>query len=111
MADLEGEHAWLYHTLRPIAVCLFKAAFRYKVRGREHVPKTGPVILASVHRSYLDIPMLGFTTRRQVHFMAKAELWDRSFSRWFCESMGSFPVKRGEPDRSALEHSLAVLNE
>lgn len=101
--------SWLYRSLRPIAVPVFKAAFRVHVEGKEHVPKKGAVILAGVHRSYLDIPIIGLLTWRPLHFMAKAELWDRPFSRWFCTSMGSFPVKRGEPDRSALENSLRVL--
>lgn len=100
---------FLYRLLRAPATPAFKLAFRVDVSGREHVPRDGPVILASVHRSYLDIPMVGLLTRRPVHFMAKAELWERRFSRWFCEKMGSFPVKRGEPDRSALESSLEVL--
>jgi 1-acyl-sn-glycerol-3-phosphate acyltransferase len=99
----------LYTILRPIATPLFKLAFRLEIEGRELVPSEGRVILASVHRSYLDIPMLGMVTRRQVHFMGKAELWERTFSRWFCESVGSFPVKRGEPDRAALTRSLEIL--
>ena len=107
----EAQHRtpWLYRALRPIAPGVFKLAFGLEVEGREHVAKDGPVILASVHRSYLDIPMLGMLTWRQLRFMAKAELWERRFSRWFCESMGSFPVKRGEPDRKAIQRSLDVL--
>jgi 1-acyl-sn-glycerol-3-phosphate acyltransferase len=101
----------LYRLLRPLAVPIFGAAFRLEVAGKEHVPSHGPVILASVHRSYLDIPMLGMLTWRELRFMAKAELWERRFSRWFCESMGSFPVKRGEVDRVALARSLSVLEQ
>ena len=72
------------------------------IAGHENVPKDGPAILAPVHRSYLDIPFTGMLAWRQVHFVAKAELWERSFSRWFCEQMGSFPVKRGQCDRGSL---------
>lgn len=103
--------SWLYRGLRPIAVPVFGAGFRIGLEGREHVPKEGPVILASSHRSYLDIPFVGMLTWRQLHFMAKAELWERSFSRWFCETMGSFPVRRREADRAALANSRRVLEE
>jgi 1-acyl-sn-glycerol-3-phosphate acyltransferase len=101
---------WPYRILRPIAVPVFAAAFRLEVEGKELIPKKGPGILAANHRSYLDVPMLGMVTRRQLHFMAKAELWERRFSRWFCDVMGSFPVRRGEADRAALERSLELLN-
>jgi len=99
----------VYTVVRPIAAPAFKVYFRLQVEGKEHVPKRGPVILASVHRSFLDTPFVGMLTGRQVHYMAKAELWERRFSRWFCEAVGSFPVKRGGADRSALDHSLRFL--
>ena len=106
---LTRDPSWLYRVLRPLSVPVLKLAFRVEVDGKEHIPEEGPVILASVHRSYLDIPLLGLLTARHLHFMAKAELWDRPFSRWFCETMGSFPVRRGQADRAALELSLVVL--
>ena len=102
--------SWLYRILRPLATPAFKVYFRTEIEGKEHVPKRGPVILASVHRSYLDTPFVGLLTMRQIHFMAKAELWERRFSRWFCQTIGSFPVKRGGADRSALDQALRYLD-
>lgn len=99
----------LYRVGRALIVPAFKLLSGYEVQGRENVPATGPVILAGTHRSYLDIPFMGFVTWRVVHFMGKAELWDRRFSGWFCTQMGSFPVKRGLADRNSLRTAQSVL--
>lgn len=99
----------LYRIGRAVIVPVFKLLSAYEVYGRENVPATGPVILAGTHRSYLDIPFMGLVTRRVVHFMGKAELWDRRFSGWFCTRMGSFPVRRGLADRNSLRTAQSVL--
>ena len=47
----------------------------WEVRGREHVPRSGSVIVASNHVSFWDPPMVGAATRRELHFLAKSELF------------------------------------
>lgn len=104
------KHLPLYRVGRALIVPFFKLISAYEVSGRENVPRHGPAILAGTHRSYLDIPFMGFATRRVVHYMGKAELWDRKFSGWFCTQMGSFPVRRGLADRNSLSTAQAVLD-
>lgn len=104
-------HLPLYRVGRAVIVPVFKLLSAYEVRGRDNIPATGPVILAGTHRSYLDIPFMGFLTRRVVHFMGKAELWDHRFSGWFCTHMGSFPVRRGLADRNSLRTAQGVLDD
>ena len=45
--------AWV--AVRLLATVLF----RLRVSGAHHVPKTGGVVIAANHASYLDIPILG----------------------------------------------------
>lgn len=104
------KHLPLYRVGRAVVAPAFKLISAYEVKGRENIPATGPMILAGTHRSYLDIPFMGFVTWRVVHFMGKAELWDRRFSGWFCTHMGSFPVRRGLADRSSLRTAQNVLD-
>lgn len=115
-AGEQGEYPFnrrliLYRVFWAIAWVLFKAVAFFEVEGREHVPADGAVILAGTHRSYFDIPLLALAARRPVHFMGKAELWDRGLSRWFCRTTGGFPVRRGDRDRPALRTALRVLDE
>ena len=70
---------------------------RWRITGLERIPKSGPVILASNHISFLDpIAMLWLTDRRKrrVRFMAKAELWKVRVLRFFLVHTKMIPVSR-----------------
>ena len=65
----------LYKILKPIAVALMRWWLGLQVRGAEHVPGAGPVLMVSNHQSVLDPPIIGSSTSRTLHFMAKVELF------------------------------------
>lgn len=80
-----------------------------RVWGGERVPRSGPVILASNHRSFYDIFVLGACMQRPLHYMAKQELFDNPVLRRFLPHTGAFPVRRGEADRGAIDAAREVL--
>jgi len=77
--------------------------------GREHIPETGGVILASNHRSFLDPFIIGLMTRRPVYYVAKEELFKHRLFAWFISSLGAFPVRRGAADAEMVETAKAIL--
>jgi 1-acyl-sn-glycerol-3-phosphate acyltransferase len=79
------------------------------VEGVDRVPRRGPVILASNHDSFVDIPFLGVAMPRPVWFMAKQDLFRSSFGRWFFHALGGFPVRRDRNDLGSVRAGLAVL--
>ena len=83
--------------------------FRPQVSGGEHVPATGAVILAPVHRSFADFGFNAFVTDRKLFFMAKAELWENRLLGKVLDALGAFPVRRTGADREALRRAEAVL--
>jgi 1-acyl-sn-glycerol-3-phosphate acyltransferase len=95
------------HALVPLA---FTRLYRMRVTGLEHVPTSGAVVLASNHLSNMDPFFLGVACPRQVHFMAKAEIWKVPLVGRLVEALGSFPVQRGAADRRAVEEALGVLS-
>jgi cytidylate kinase len=101
----------LYRFAYSFLTPLWRFAFRMSVRGTENIPLTGPVLLASNHRSNLDPFFVGVSFPRQVHFMAKAELWKVKVLGGVINMLGSFPVKRGEADRTAVTRALEMLGE
>jgi 1-acyl-sn-glycerol-3-phosphate acyltransferase len=83
--------------------------FWLKRIGREHIPATGGVILAPNHRSFLDPWVIGVCLRRPVYFVAKRELFAKRWMGWFLNSLGAFPIRRGESDEEAMETARALV--
>lgn len=102
---------WLYRTayglIRPAVLGLF----RMRVRGVENLPASGAVVVACNHRSNLDPFFLGSACSRQIHFMAKSELWRFRPLGCLVDRLGTFPVNRGEADRRAVKQAIDILGE
>ena len=81
---------------RGVCVGFCRVWFRMTVEGLEHVPRSGPFVLAPVHRSNMDTPIVCVVTRRRLRYMGKDSLWKKSFPRWFLSALGGFPVTRGQ---------------
>ena len=91
-----------YAIARAVVEGFCRVFWRVTVTGREHVPASGPFVLAPVHRSYVDTLFCGCVTRRRVRFMGKDSLWRYRWSGRLVSSLGAFAVHRGMPDRESL---------
>lgn len=98
----------LYVTIRALARVLMALIFRRKVEGAERIPD-GPVIICPNHIKWWDPVLVAASLRRKVHFMAKEELFRKPVLAAFFRGLASFPVRRGQPDREAIRHSLRLL--
>lgn len=78
------------------------------LHGVAHVPRSGPVILASNHIGLLDGPLLAAFAPRPVHALAKQELFAGKGGA-FLRAAGQIPVDRLHPDPAALRSCLEVL--
>ena len=83
---------------------------RPKAEGLEHVPRSGPVILASNHLAVMDSFYLPLVVRRRITFLAKAEYFTGTgvkgwFKRWFFTALGQVPI-----DRTDADSAQAALN-
>ena len=99
----------LYGFLKVFFFFLFKLWLRLEVRGTEHIPARGPVVLACNHLSLLDPPVLGEAATRRIHCMAKEELFHNPIFGYIIRSLGAFPVRRGAADRNAIKHGMELL--
>lgn len=92
-----------------------RAYLRLRVEGAEHIPPTGPVIIASNHLSFIDSMVIPLAAGRKVGFLGKAEYvqgsgltgWAKRV--WFAEFGGMIPVDRSDARAAAL--SLEVAEE
>jgi 1-acyl-sn-glycerol-3-phosphate acyltransferase len=99
----------VYTVCRSLIVVVGKIVFRVEVVGKENIPAVGACVIAPIHRSNLDTPILGFVTRRRLRFMGKDSLWRKKPVARFLSALGGFPVVRGTADREALRACEAVL--
>ena len=83
--------------------------WRVKTVGKDNLPQTTPYIVAPVHRSYIDTLLAAYITNRRLRFMAKEEIFSRAWSARLFGSLGGFPVRRGTPDREALQMCQRAL--
>lgn len=72
----------------------FKKMYQLKVSGLENIPKKGAAIIASNHQSWLDAQVLGVSTDRYMHFLAKEELFRWPLLRHFIEFTRSYCIIR-----------------
>ena len=84
--------------------------FRTSVDGADQVPTSGPVIIAPVHRSFIDFFVASQVTRRKLHYMAKDSLWKNGLLARILPAVGAFPVHRESADREALRRAQQVLD-
>jgi 1-acyl-sn-glycerol-3-phosphate acyltransferase len=104
-----GVNPVLYRLVRSVLLPFFLVYFRLERIGREHIPTSGPVLLAANHRSFLDPFVIGALARRPVYYMAKRELFERRWQAWILNGLGAFPVDRGNGDEQAMTTARTIL--
>ena len=98
-----------YDIVRFLIWLVAKLFWRISFEGLEHVPKSGPFVLAPIHRSFIDFGLVSGVTRRRLGYMGKESLWRSKLLGGFITMLGAYPVNRGAPDREALRRTLAIL--
>ena len=108
-AERRGVNPVVYWITRALVQPFFRVYFRLERIGMQHLPRTGALILAPNHRSFLDPFIVGTLVRRPVYFVAKKELFRRRWQAWLLNSLGAFPVDRGAGDEQAMATARRIL--
>jgi putative phosphoserine phosphatase / 1-acylglycerol-3-phosphate O-acyltransferase len=85
---------------------------RFDIAGVDHVPPSGPVLLASNHRSYFDVAALAIVAARigrPVRFMGKQELFDAPVIGRIARALGGIPVNRDAHSGAPMREAAAAL--
>lgn len=84
---------------------------RLEVSGLEHLPGSGPVLLAANHDSYWDPVAIGIAAlpRRQIRALAKSSMWKVHGLGPILDAMGQIPIERGAGDARALDRAVSEL--
>ena len=100
---------WVYEVVRIILTPLCLLVYRTRAIGSEHVPLTGPVILAPNHFSTMDHFFAAVYLRRKVRFMSKSQLFKPPFLTFILTHGGVFPIRRGHRDEEAFKTAHTIL--
>ncbi len=100
----------MFPILQPIAKPLVRFVFRYKVIGKENLPKDGGFILACNHiPAIAPVFLISSIFPKPIHFMGKIQLFQKPFSRWFMTGMNGFPIDRAGLDTKSIDYAEALI--
>lgn len=80
-----------------------------EVRGRDHVPASGRLIVAANHVAYTDPPLVGFAARRELHYLAKEELFRVPVLGPLITAYNAIPIRRGKADVAGMAKATEVV--
>ena len=108
---------WLARLIYPLGSYVVLPLYfgRLTVSGQEHIPRTGPVIVAPTHRSRWDALLVPYAvgrlaSGRDLHYMVSANE-TKGIQGWFIRRMGGFPVDPEHPGISSVRHSVELLRD
>jgi 1-acyl-sn-glycerol-3-phosphate acyltransferase len=101
----------MINLLRPIISLISRVFWHVKHIGVEHIPRSGGVIIAANHQSYLDPVWLSLPVRRPVRFLA----WNVALG-WpivgrLMRFLGAWPLQIEGSDPAAIRRSLQWLRD
>lgn len=100
----------LYFSVWVSCKVLFKIYFRWEVYGLQYIPRTGPVLIASNHASFLDPVLLGTSLPRDMHYLARKTLFKNPIFGKILHIVNAVPVDRDGNGMAGLKAILERLN-
>ena len=94
---------------RAVVHPVFTTLWRVELQGTDRIPETSAIVLAANHESVLDGFFLALATRRQLRFMAKAELFGYPVLKHLMTALGAFPVLRNADEGRAVARGVELL--
>jgi 1-acyl-sn-glycerol-3-phosphate acyltransferase len=105
---------WIWVVGAPLVRLLAGLVFRIRIEGIDHVPRTGSAILAPIHVSVLDGPVISAVTgvhrRRALRNLIAAEVF-RGVLGWILRQARQIPIRRGSGDTGALDEAVAAAGD
>lgn len=97
-----------YRSVRALLVFFFKAFYRHRIYGAEHLPE-GPSLIAPNHASFFDPPLIAVSCKKEIEFLAKGDLFT---SKWFgslIRRLNAHPLSKTTSDLAVFKCILQLL--
>jgi len=111
MAGVPAPMSLTYRVAMTLCIPIVRWWGRLRVSGLEHLPASGPVLLAGNHDSHWDPIAVGVAAlrTRQVRALAKASLWKNPVLAKVLDGMGQVPIHRGAGPDGGMTDALREL--
>ena len=105
---------WVWAIGAPLVRAIMSIVCRVRIEGIEHVPRTGPVIVAPNHVSVLDGPavsaVVGTHRWRATRNLIAAEVFEGVIG-WILRQARQVPIRRGTGDTGALDDAIETIRD
>ena len=100
---------WHYSLAKSVIGAVMGTVTRWEVKGRDLVPQSGGLVIASNHISFWDPMLIGAALPREVHYLAKEELFSNPVFGRVIRSYNAIPIRRGMVDLSGMARAIETL--
>lgn len=97
--------------MRPLLSVSSRLLWRLEFKGLENIPKSGGLIIAANHQTYLDPFWLGIPIKRPVRYLAWSEAFSWPLVGKAIELLGAWPLQVEGSDPAAIRRSLTWLRD
>lgn len=101
----------MYNFLKRTVWLFSKLLLRVQYEGLHNIPDKGAFIIVGNHKNNFDPILISFTTKREIHYLAKAELFKTRLTRFLFESVKCIKIDRNKTDITAIKNALRVLKD
>jgi len=101
---------WFFRFIRRMIRLMIFPWLRVTSVGGHNLDLGGPVIIAPVHRSNLDAPIIAGVGHRRMRALGKPSLFVNPIGAWVVAALGAIPIRRGEADRDAMRAARHILS-
>jgi 1-acyl-sn-glycerol-3-phosphate acyltransferase len=101
---------WFYQFTRIPLFTSATLAFSFRYEGGRNVPASGPALMLANHESFLDPPLIGLTTTRPLHFLARKSLFKPGFGE-LIRKLNAVPVDQEGVAKEGLKTIIDLLRE
>jgi 1-acyl-sn-glycerol-3-phosphate acyltransferase len=102
----------LYYILGPLIISISKFAWKFKVEGKENLPKNMHSILMPNHVSHFDsfCTMIPLWPKKPFHFIADEKLFKNRYFAWFAKQVNVFPIRKGAKQVDVVKYAINLVN-
>ncbi len=97
--------------MRFVVWLVMGALYKVEVRGEDHIPQEGAVIVAANHVSFVDALLLGGYIRRPVRFVSYHKIYNIPFLRPIFKAAKAIPIAPAKEDPIVLARAYELMDE